>query len=190
MALIFTLLCSWWLLSEKRRIQWIYVNATFSSITFQSDMRNCKVAAWKRCQTPYLTTICNLKRHFYLYVLVCGCYHVQKYLIWMLWPKCWVCYEAYCSHSFFLFHSWPLYWAKSRKTQYTVFGYTKESKIEHDKICWSATPNLWVLSFAIFDSWPFYQLKAENRKIPFLVTKRGQKFNPTRFSDPRPPTCG
>ena len=37
----------------------------------------------------------------------------KRYLIWMLWPKCWVCYEAYCSHSFFLLHSWPLYRPKS-----------------------------------------------------------------------------
>ena len=29
-------------------------------------------------QTQYLATICNLKRHLKLYVLVCGCYHVQK----------------------------------------------------------------------------------------------------------------
>ena len=144
MALIFTLLCSWWLLSEKRRIQWIDVNATFSSITFQSDMRNCKAAAWKRCQTQYLTTICNLKRHFYLYVLVCVCYHVQKYLIWMLWPKCWVFYEAYCSHSFFLFHSWPFYHSKS---------------------------------------WKKYN-------IQFFVTKRSQKFNLIKFSDPQPRNCG
>ena len=184
MAIIFILLCSWWILSEKMTIQWIDVNATFYSAIFQSD------TAWKSCQTQYLTTICNPKRHFKLRALVCGCYHFQKILIWMVCSKCWVCYEAYCSHSFCLFHSWPLYWAKSRKTQYTVFGYTKESKIQHDKIFWSATPNLWVVSFAIFDSWPFYQVKAENRKIPFLVTKRGQKFNATRFSDPRPPTCG
>ena len=30
------------------------------------------------------------------------------------------------------------------------------------------------------------KLKAKKLKIPFLVTKRSQKFNPTRFSHPRP----
>ena len=89
------------------------VNATFYSVTFQSNMRISKVAAWKSCQTQYLTTIYNLKRHFKLRALVCGCYHFQKILILLLWPKCWVCYEAYCSHSFFLLHSWPLYRPKS-----------------------------------------------------------------------------
>ena len=130
----------------------------------------------------------------------------KRYLIWMLWPKCWVCYEAYCSHSFFLLHSWPLYRPKSWnnamynfwlqkgvknstrnflihnpeiagsfiyyfwfmtilsswswKTQNNVFGYKKGSKIQSDKIVWSATLNLWVVSFASFDSWPFYQAKS------------------------------
>ena len=28
------------------------------------------------------------------------------------------------------------------------------------------------------------------KKNPFRYTKRGKKFNPTRFSDPRPPNCG
>ena len=32
--------------------------------------------------------------------------------------------------------------------------------------------------------------KAENRKIPFLITKRGQKLNSIRFSDPQPRNCG
>mgnify|MGYP006883864208 CR=1 FL=1 len=91
--------CSWWILSEKLTIQWIDVNATFYSVTFQSDMRNSKVTAWKSCQTQYLTTICNLKRHFKLRALICGCYHFQKILIWMVWLKCWVYFEAYCSHS-------------------------------------------------------------------------------------------
>ena len=36
----------------------------------------------------------------------------------------------------------------------------------------------------------FVQPKAEKRKIPFLVTKRGQKFNPIKFSDPQPRNCG
>ena len=35
----------------------------------------------------------------------------------------------------------------------------------------------------------FIKLKAEKRKIPFLVTKRSQKFNLTNFSHPRPPNC-
>ena len=94
-------------------IQWIDVNATFYSVTFQSDMRNSKVPPWQNCQTPYLTTICSLKRHFKVRPLVCGCYNFQKILIWMVCSKCWVCYEAYCSHSFFLLHSWPLYRPKS-----------------------------------------------------------------------------
>ena len=37
--------------------------------------------------------------------------------------------------------------------------------------------------FAIFDS------KAEKRKIPFLVTKRGRKSYPICLFDPRPPNC-
>ena len=35
----------------------------------------------------------------------------------------------------------------------------------------------------------FIEPKAEKEKIPFLVTKSGQKSNLTRFSDPRPPNC-
>ena len=82
---------------------------------FLISMDNSKVSAWKSCQTQYLTTIYNLKRHFKLRTLVCGCSHFQKILILMLWAKCWVCYEAYCSQKFFLFHSWTLYRAKSWK---------------------------------------------------------------------------
>ena len=128
MALIFTLLCSWWILSEKRRIQGIDLNATFSSISFQSNKHNCKVAAWKRCQTQYLTTICNLKRHFKLYVLVCGCYHVQKIFNWMLWPKCWVCLWGVLFTQLFLFHSWPLYRPKSWKNAIYSFWLQKGVK--------------------------------------------------------------
>ena len=87
MAIIFILLCSWWILSEKMTIQWIDVNATFHSVIFQSD------TASKSCQTQYLTTICNPKRHFKLRALVCGCCHFQKILIWMVCSKCWVCYS-------------------------------------------------------------------------------------------------
>ena len=36
----------------------------------------------------------------------------------------------------------------------------------------------------------FIKLKAEKRKIPFLVTKSNQKFNLTDFSDLRLPNCG
>ena len=36
----------------------------------------------------------------------------------------------------------------------------------------------------------FIEPKAEKEKIPFLVTKSGQKSNLTRFSDPQPPNCG
>ena len=42
----------------------------------------------------------------------------------------------------------------------------------------------------MFDSGPFIKPKAEKRKIPFLVTKKGQKSYPTCFSEPRPPNCG
>ena len=41
----------------------------------------------------------------------------------------------------------------------------------------------------VYFSLTFYIRNPKNKKIPFLVTKSGQKFNPTRFSDPRPPTC-
>ena len=95
---------------------------------FPISMGNSKVAAWKSCQTQYLTTIYNLKRHFKLRALVCGCYHFQKILIWMLCSKCWVCYEAYCSHSFFLFHTWPLYRANSWKNAIYNFWLQKGVK--------------------------------------------------------------
>ena len=36
----------------------------------------------------------------------------------------------------------------------------------------------------------FINLKAEKRKTPFLVTKRGEKSYLTCFSDPRPPNYG
>ena len=36
----------------------------------------------------------------------------------------------------------------------------------------------------------FVQPKAEKCKIQFLVTKRGQKFNTIKFSDPQPRNCG
>ena len=47
----------------------------------------------------------------------------------------------------------------------------------------------WVISFVPFDSWPFYRAKSWKREIWFLVTKRGQEFNPTRFSESRPSHC-
>ena len=36
----------------------------------------------------------------------------------------------------------------------------------------------------------FIEPKAEKQKIQCLVTKRGKKFNPTRFSEPWPKYCG
>ena len=69
-------------------------------------------------------------------------------MIWSATPKLWVV-------SFATFDSWPFYQAKSWKTQNTVFGYKKGSKIQSHKIFWSATLNLWVVSFATFASkWP------------------------------------
>ena len=56
-----------------------------------------------------------------------------------------------------------------------------------NKIFWCATTKLWVFSFFIFD---FIKTKTEKRKISFLVTKRDQKLNPTRFCDRWPPICG
>ena len=101
-------------------------------------------------------------------------------IIWSATPNLWVV-------SFAIFDSWPFYQSKIGKMQNTVFGYKKGSKIQSDKIFWCGTPKLWVVSFAIFDSWPFYQAKAEKRKIPFLVTIRGQNLIRQDFliHDPR-----
>ena len=65
---------------------------------------------------------------------------------------------------------------KVEKIQYTVFGYKKESKIQPDKIFWSATPKLWVVSFAIFDSWPFYQAKSWKTQNTVFGYKKGSKI--------------
>ena len=106
-------------------------------------------------------------------------------IFWSATPKLWVV-------SFAIFDSWSFYQAKSWKTEITVFAHKKGSKIESDKIFWSATPKLWVVSFATLNLSHdhFIKPKAQERKIPFLVTKRSQKINLTRFSDWRTPNCG
>ena len=46
------------------------------------------------------------------------------------------------------------------KTQNTVSGYKKRSKIQSHQIFWSPIPELWVVSFSNFASWPFYRRKS------------------------------
>ena len=62
------------------------------------------------------------------------------------------------------------------KMQNTVSGYKEGSKIQSDKIFWSATPKLWVVSFAIFDSWPFYQAKSWKTQNTVFGYKKGSKI--------------
>ena len=96
----------------------------------------------------------------------------------------WLLYCGWC-HLLFFNHE-HLVQAKAKKTKNTVSHYKKGSKIQSDRIFWSATSTLRIVSFLIFNSWPFYQVKSWKSKIPFLIKKSGQKLNPTRFSNSWP----
>ena len=72
------------------------------------------------------------------------------------------------------------------KTQNTVSGYKKRSKIQSHEIFWSAIPELWVVSFGTFASWPFYRRKSWETQNTVFGYKKESKFNPTRFSDSLP----
>ena len=76
---------------------------------------------------------------------------------------------------------------KAGKTQNTVFGYKKWSKIQSDKIFWSATCKLWVVSFDIFELWPFYKSKNWKRQNTVFGYKKWSKIQSDKiFSSVNP----
>ena len=80
------------------------------------------------------------------------------------------------------FHWFCYFWVmtilsnqKLKNAKY-CFWLQRGSKIQSDKIFWSATPKLWVVSFAIFDSWPFYQAKSWKTQNTVFGYKKGSKI--------------
>ena len=59
----------------------------------------------------------------------------------------------------------------------TLLGYKEMSKLNWGSIYCEC-------SYFLFSAM-FQSVSSEKRKIPFLVTKRGRKSNPMKFSDPR-----
>ena len=100
------------------------------------------------------------------------CFRFQRKLkisiaqVFLSITECWVV-------SFVPFDSWPFYRAKTWKTQNTVFGYKKRSRIESNKIFWVATLALSVVWFVIFDPWPFYQAKSWKTQNTVFGYKKG-----------------
>ena len=87
----------------------------------------------------------------------------------------------------FLFSIFSYVWVNIIwKTQNTVSGYKKRSKIQSHQIFWSAIPEFWVVSFGTFASWPFYRRKSWETQNTVFCYKKESKFNPTRFSDSLP----
>ena len=74
--------------------------------------------------------------------------------------------------------------------QNTVFGYKKGSKIQSNKIFWSATPILWVVSFATFDPLPFYRTKSWKMQNTVFGYKKGSKIQSDKiFWSATPKLC-